>query len=178
MGTWDLAVQVVRRFDGALTGTEIDEKAIRAAAFDVGLGDRVEDILSVWWTFDVVAPALAASPGGTFVGRGGLRGVVLPGGSDWQRARTDGSLEIEAHYALRTDDGGIEVHSSGIRRASSDVLTRLAAGAAVHPDEYYFRTHIRLEAAGPGLAHLDGLLGVATGQREPHHVHIHVHEVL
>ena len=57
-GTWDLAVQVVRQFDGALTGAHLDEKSIRAATFDVGLGDRVEDVLSVWWTFDVVAPTL------------------------------------------------------------------------------------------------------------------------
>ncbi len=117
--------------------------------------------------------------GGTFVGRGGLRGVVLPGGSDWQRLRSDGSLEIEAHYALRTDAGsGIEVHSSGIRRCSPDVVERIATGEPVDPDDYYFRTHISLEAADAGVAHLDGLLGVATGQREQNHVHIHVHEVL
>ncbi len=117
--------------------------------------------------------------GGTFVGRGGLRGVVLPGGSDWQRVRPDGSLEIEAHYALRTDDGsGIEVHSGGIRRASAEVVARIAAGKPVDPDDYYFRTHIRLAAAGAEVAHLDGLLGVATGRREQNRVHIHVHEVL
>ncbi len=57
-GTWDLAVQVVGRFEGALTGANVDEASIRAAAVEVGLGDRVEDVLSVWWTFDLVAPAL------------------------------------------------------------------------------------------------------------------------
>lgn len=117
--------------------------------------------------------------GGTFVGRDGLRGVVLPGGSDWQRARPDGSLDIEAHYALLTDGGsGIEVHSSGVRRANPQVLERIAQGEPVDPDEYYFRTHIRIETAAPGLAHLDNLLGIATGQRDRDRVHIHVHEVL
>ncbi|WP_395657639.1 HAD-IA family hydrolase [Nocardioides sp.] len=57
-GTWDLAVEVVHQFEGALTGAHIDERSIRTAAVDLGLGDRVEDILSVWWTFDVVAPTL------------------------------------------------------------------------------------------------------------------------
>jgi Protein of unknown function (DUF3237) len=117
--------------------------------------------------------------GGTFVGRGGLRGVVLPGGSDWQRARPDGSLEIEAHYALRTDEGsGVEVHSRGMRRVSPQVQQRIASGEPVDPDEYYFRTHIRLETAAADLAYLDGLLGIATGQRDRDLVHIDVHEVL
>jgi hypothetical protein len=117
--------------------------------------------------------------GGTFVGNGGLRGVVLPGGSDWQRARPDGSLEIEAHYGLRTDEGaGVEVHSTGVRRVSPQVQQRIASGEPVDPDEYYFRTHIRLETAAASLAYLDGLLGIATGRRDRNLVHIDVHEVL
>ena len=117
--------------------------------------------------------------GGTFVGRDGLRGTVLAGGSDWQRIRPDGSVEIEAHYALRTDDGsGLEVDSVGVRRVSPEVAARLAAGDAVDPDEYYFRTFIRLTTAAPSLGHFDNLLGIATGQRNRDVVHIHVHEVL
>ena len=117
--------------------------------------------------------------GGTFVGRGGLRGVVVSGGMDWQRARPDGSLEIEAHYALRADDGGgIEVYSNGVRRVGPDVAARIASGEPVDADEYYFRTHIRLGTAAAGLSHLDNLLGIATGQRDRDLVHIHVHEVL
>jgi hypothetical protein len=117
--------------------------------------------------------------GGTFVGRGGLRGIVLPGGADWQRVRPDGSLELDAHYALRGDDGrGIEVRSTGVRRADADVLRRLNDGDQVDPEEYYFRTHIRLRTSAPGLAHLDGLLGISTGRRDAALVHIHVHEVL
>jgi len=117
--------------------------------------------------------------GGTFEGRDGLRGIVLPGGTDWQRVRPDGSLELDAHYALRTDDGaGIEVHSTGVRRADAEVLRRLNAGDDVDPEEYYFRTHIRLRTSAPALAHLDGLVGISTGRRDAAVVHIHVHEVL
>ncbi len=134
----------------------------------------------------VEAPVVVASDrryvpltGGTFEGRDGLRGIVLPGGADWQRVCPDGSLELDAHYALRTDDGnGIEVSSNGVRRADPDVLRRLDAGDPVDPDEYYFRTHIRLRTSAPALAHLDGLVGISTGRRDAALVHIHVHEVL
>ena len=46
--------------------------------------------------------------GGTFEGRDGLRGTIAPGGVDWQLARPDGVLEIDAHYLLLTDDGGTD----------------------------------------------------------------------
>ena len=117
--------------------------------------------------------------GGTFEGRGGLRGIVLPGGTDWQRVRPDGSLELDAHYALRSDDGdGIEVHSTGVRRAGAEVLRRLNAGDRVDPEEYYFRTHIRLRTSARALAYLDGLVGISSGRRDAALVHIDVHEVL
>jgi hypothetical protein len=116
--------------------------------------------------------------GGRFSGRDGLAGVVLDGGVDWQTRRIDGVLEIDAHYALRTDAGdAIEVRSTGLRKAAPDVVERLARGDAVDPDEYYFRTHIRLTAAAPSLAWMNDMLAVSTGVRERDIVHIHVHEV-
>lgn len=56
--TWDLAVSIVSQFPGALTGAAIDEDGIRAVADAMGLGDRIDDVLSVWWTFDVLQPVL------------------------------------------------------------------------------------------------------------------------
>lgn len=55
---WDPAVQVVAQFPGALTGAPIDEDRIRTVAHEVGLGDRVEDIVAVWSTFDLVRSSL------------------------------------------------------------------------------------------------------------------------
>ncbi|GAA5195667.1 HAD-IA family hydrolase [Microbacterium jejuense] len=55
---WGLATTVVAQFPGALSGAPIDEAAIRRAAEAVGLGDRIDDVLSVWWTFDVLVPSL------------------------------------------------------------------------------------------------------------------------
>ena len=84
----------------------------------------------------------------------------------WQLVRSDGTFEIDAHYVLRTDGGAlIEVRSIGIRRASAEVLERIAAGEPVDPGEYYFRTHIRPATADPTLAWMNDLLAVSSGER-------------
>lgn len=44
--------------------------------------------------------------GGEFNGPS-LKGKVLSGGGDWQLGRPDGSKELDAKYALKTDDGYI-----------------------------------------------------------------------
>jgi len=49
---------VVSQFPDALIGAAIDEDRIRAVADAQGLAGRVDDVLSVWWTFDVVQPTL------------------------------------------------------------------------------------------------------------------------
>jgi hypothetical protein len=117
--------------------------------------------------------------GGRFSGRDGLAGRVLEGGVDWQRIRPEGVLEIDAHYVLATDAGDfIEVRSTGLRRAAPQIVERIMRGEDVDPDSYYFRTHVRFWTSAPGLAWLNDLLAVSTGQRERDLVHIHVHEVL
>ena len=117
--------------------------------------------------------------GGTFTGRDGLRGILREGGVDWQSVRPDGTLEIDAHYTLDTDAGElIEVHSVGLRKATPEVTERLRRGAAVDPDEYYFRTHVRFTTAAGRLAWLNDLLAVSTGRRDQSIVTIDVHEVL
>lgn len=56
--SWDVAVQVVAQFPGAMTGAPIDEGRIRTVAHELGLGDRVDDIVAVWSTFDPLEPSL------------------------------------------------------------------------------------------------------------------------
>jgi hypothetical protein len=103
---------------------------------------------------------------GTFEGPDGLCGKLLPGGTDWQRVRSDGTLEIAARYLLETDRGErIEVQSNGLRHASPEVMARLNAGELVPRDEYYFRTAIRLSTAAPRLQHLNNMLVVSVGER-------------
>ncbi len=52
--------------------------------------------------------------GGTFAGPK-IKGVVLPGGADWQLERPDGATEVDATYSIKADDGAvIIVHNRGI----------------------------------------------------------------
>ncbi|GAA1596324.1 DUF3237 family protein [Leucobacter chromiireducens] len=95
--------------------------------------------------------------GGTLLGIGesfaGLRAAVLPGGSDRQLVRADGTVEIDARYEARTDAGElIGIHASGIRRAT--------------PDGVYFRAVLRFEAASATWAALQDAVFLADGARE------------
>jgi hypothetical protein len=51
-------------------------------------------------------------------------------------------------------------------------------GDAVGPDEYYFRTLVRLSTAAPRLSWMNDLIAVSTGDRDRETVRIHLHEVL
>jgi len=105
--------------------------------------------------------------GGTVEGDS-LSGEVLSGGVDWQVQRNDGTLDIQAHYVLRAADGAlIEIQSNGYRHGPSDVMARLAKGDPVSPDEYYFRTAMTFQTAAPAWAHLNSMLAVGKGAREP-----------
>jgi hypothetical protein len=108
--------------------------------------------------------------GGTFVGPE-LRGEVLPGGADWQLARRDGVVEVDAHYALREAGGGIiRVLSQGYRHSPSAVLEALARGEAVDPEAYFFHTFMRFETGAPHLEWLNGTMAVSTGERQARRV--------
>jgi hypothetical protein len=115
--------------------------------------------------------------GGRFEGPG-LRGRLLPGGTDWQQVRGDGVLEIRARYMLETDVGEtIQVVSEGLRSASPEVLARLGAGEEVPPDAYYFRTFVRLTTAAGCLARFNHRLFIGVGVRRARQVRITVYEV-
>lgn len=108
--------------------------------------------------------------GGTVVGPE-LNGEVLPGGADWQWLRSDGALEIEAHYIVATTDGTrIEVQSRGLRHGPPDVMARLARGEPVAPHEYFFRTALRFTTGAAAWEHLNRVMGVAVGRREARRV--------
>ena len=91
--------------------------ASEAACFEVPV---LEHVLTV---HAAVAPALVMGQtphgkrrvipisGGSFEGRD-MRGIVMPGGVDWQLLRADGVSELDARYWLQTDDAAvIRVHN-------------------------------------------------------------------
>ena len=118
--------------------------------------------------------------GGTFEGRDGLRGTIAPGGVDWQLARADGMVEIDAHYLLVTDDGEpIEVRSTGLRKASpaGGRADGAGRGGRIRPSTTSAPTS-GCRRRRRALAWMNDLLAVSTGERQRDMVRIHVHEVL
>ena len=117
--------------------------------------------------------------GGTFEGPR-LRGIIVPGlSADWQLLRSDGVLEMDLRFALRTDDGAlISMSSFGLRHGPPDVIAALARGETVDPATYYFRTMPRFETSHPAYSFLNRLIAVATGDRRADGPIYTIHEIL
>ncbi len=116
--------------------------------------------------------------GGTFEGPE-LRGEVLPGGADWQIARKDGVLDLDARYALKEQRGGlVRVTSQGYRHGASEVLAALARGEDVDPAKYFFRTILRFETGAPYLEWLNKTIAVATAERKARRVLLSAYRLL
>ena len=116
--------------------------------------------------------------GGRFRGER-LTGRIRPGGADWQTVGDDGAARLDARYTLETDGGIlVQVRSEGLRHGPPDVLARLAAGEAVDPGRYYFRTVLRFETGAPDLDWLNRVIAIARGARLPNVVELHAFELL
>jgi len=117
-------------------------------------------------------------PGGQFMGER-LSGEVLEGGNDWQNVRGDGSLLLDVRLILKTEDGALICMTyRGIRRGSSDVLSRIDRGEVVDPASYYFRTNPLFETSAPKYEWLNGIICVGAGHRVANGVVYSVFEVL
>jgi hypothetical protein len=116
--------------------------------------------------------------GGSFAGPA-LRGEILPGGADWQIARSDGVLELDARYALKEARGGlVQVISQGYRHGPPDVMARLARGEDVDPASYFFRTVMRFETGAGELLWLNKTIAVANARRKARRVEIEAWRLL
>jgi hypothetical protein len=115
--------------------------------------------------------------GGTFEGPK-IKGIVRPGGADWQIIRPDGFTDVDARYMLETDKGElIYVSNIGIRHAPPDVLAKLNAGEVVDQKLVYFRTVPKMETSAPDLQWLTRSIFVCTGERYPDAVVIRYYRV-
>jgi hypothetical protein len=109
----------------------------------------------------------------------GLNGKILAFGADFQIVRPDSSIELEAKYALETDDGAvIYVENRGIRRGPIDLVQKLNRGEAVDPALIYFRTVPRFETGAAKYRWLMQSLFVASAARHADRVVVDVHKVL
>lgn len=106
-------------------------------------------------------------PGGRFEGER-LSGTVLPGGSDWQTLRGDGSVLLDARIVLRTaDEALIAMSYTGFRHGPAEVMAQLARGEEVDPAAYYFRILPRFSTSVPAYAWLNGIAAAGIGHRLP-----------
>ena len=168
-----------------MTGGEAVLQAALAGAVSSGPSLSREPWLTV--VAEVAAPQLFGSAAGferrcvPITGgsaRGRFDGMILPGGADWQRVLPDGTTELEAHYAIRTDTGDlVEVSGSGLRSGPPEAMRALLAGGAVDPALIYFRAAYRFASAAPDLAEFTRRLFIGVGRREPSRVLIDIHAV-
>ena len=107
-----------------------------------------------------------------------LNGRLLGVGADWQTVWSNGVADLDARYAIQTEDGAvIEVLSQGLRHAAPDIAARMAAGEAVSPSEYYMRTAIRLETGHPDYDWVNRALFLASGGKVGSTVRLSVYRV-
>ena len=115
---------------------------------------------------------------GTFSGPD-MRGIIVPGGADWQYVRADDVTVVEARYLLRTDDDVlVEVHNRGIRHGPAETMRRLAAGESVDPSEYYFRATPVLTAPAGKYEWLNRRLFVCSGARYATAITLWIYQIL
>lgn len=97
---------------------------------------------------------------------GGIEAELLPGGSDWQIVRDDGTVEIDTRYSARTpDDELVHIRTRGLRTGPPDVLRAVLAGAEIPPTAYYFRVVVTIESSAPRFDWLQRSIIVAAAAR-------------
>ncbi len=108
-----------------------------------------------------------------------IRGRVLPFGADVQVMRGDGVSELEARYAIETDDGAlIYVHNHGLRHGPPEAMEKLRRGEPVDPALIYFRSSPRFETGAKDYLWLNRHVFAAEGVRRPEHVELSIYQVL
>jgi len=116
--------------------------------------------------------------GGEVKGRD-VNGKVCAFGADFQIIRPNELIELEAKYALQTDDGAvIYVENKGIRFGPVELLQRIKRGEPVDPGLIYFRTVPKFETGDEKYRWLMESLFVGSAARHADRVVIDVHQVL
>jgi hypothetical protein len=108
-----------------------------------------------------------------------VNGKVCAFGADFQIIRPNELIELEAKYAIETDDGAvIYVENRGIRFGPLELVQRLNRGEPVDPKLIYFRTVPKFETGAEKYRWLMESLFIGSAARHPDRVVIDVHQVL
>lgn len=102
-----------------------------------------------------------------------INGEILNIGADWQTVYNDGTAFLDTRYSMRTDDGAvIEIINIGYRHGPPEVLAAISRSEDVSTDDYYMRTHARLETGDDRYRWVNNMLFVGTGGRKKSAVEI------
>jgi hypothetical protein len=108
-----------------------------------------------------------------------LNGKVCPFGADFQIIRPNELIELEAKYAIETDDGAvIYVENKGLRFGPIELLLQLKRGEPVDPRLIYFRTVPKFETGAGKYRWLMESLFIGSAARHADRVVVDVHQVL
>ncbi len=108
-----------------------------------------------------------------------MNGKVCAFGADFQIIRPNELIDLEAKYALETDDGAtVYVENKGIRFGPVELLQKLKRNEPVDPKLIYFRTVPRFETGHANYRWLMENLFIGSAARHADRVVIDVHQVL
>ena len=111
--------------------------------------------------------------------RGEINGKFCAAGADFQIIRPNELMDIEARYALETDDGAVVyVENRGIRFGPVELLQKLNRGEPVDPRLIYCRTVPKFETGHEKYRWLMQHVFIASVARLGDRVVIDVHQVL
>jgi len=121
---------------------------------------------------------LVMTIGGGVVEGPGIRGTILPGGTEWPLVRPDGVDSIDARYSFETDDGTlVNIRNTGYRFIPEE-LRRDMKKRVIDAGQYYFRTWSMLEAPVGPYDWLTKNVFVGFGERHPEILHLWYYRVL
>jgi hypothetical protein len=108
-----------------------------------------------------------------------VNGKVCAFGADFQIIRPSELIELEAKYAIETDDGAvIYVENRGIRFGPVELMQRQKRGEPVDPRLIYFRTVPRFETGAAKYRWLMEHLFIGSAARHADRVVLDVLQVL
>lgn len=108
-----------------------------------------------------------------------LQGTILNLGADWQTIFDNKVAELDTRYAMETHDGAIiEIINYGFRHGPQPILDAIARGEDVSPDDYYMRTHARLETGDERYEWVNRTLFAGIGARRQQSVLVKLYAIM
>jgi hypothetical protein len=109
-----------------------------------------------------------------------LRGIVTPGGGDWYVRRNPTTIQLDARYLIRAEDGALVdiVNRGYYRTRSAEIMARADRGEHIAAEDLYYRTSPVFRTDAPAHRWLAETVFVGLAREEDGQVCIRFYEVL